>query len=227
MNMVSVAVIDDGIKEGIFQPCKLTESVLITKNLKAIQCKNSNNDFMSHGTICGGILYQACPNIELHSVKIKDANRNGDMSRLLRAIEYCVEKKIKIISLSVGSTSQSDEEPLKKCICDAINNNTIVVAAYSNQMVKTYPACMDGVIGVCHSVKAMAGLYKKKIDGNVVFCEYGVADLTQTNGCIYRTDIANSFAVPRVTARIAGYCNDNMAVSASEVYQYLLKQCIN
>ena len=82
MNMVSVAVIDDGIKEGIFQPCKLTESVLITKNLKAIQCKNSNNDFMSHGTICGGILYQACPNIELHSVKIKDANRNGDMSRL-------------------------------------------------------------------------------------------------------------------------------------------------
>lgn len=111
-----------------------------------------NQDSISHGSHCAGILAGGgntgirgfAPDSELHVCKLFPG---GQVSQLIDAIEYCIEKQIDIVNLSVGGNDYS--EALEQQILRArrLGIACIVAAGNSGGPVQ-YPASSPNVLAV-------------------------------------------------------------------------------
>lgn len=212
--MIRVAIIDDGvcedkIKQQYIKHFRINKQCMITGT-------NYCPKTLTHGTLCALIISEMARNShEINSIKVKAKNRNGRIESLIRAIDYCVESRIDIINLSIGSTSPDDEISLEEATKRAFGAGIVVVAAYSNDNKKTYPASFEHVIGVRHSEKARNGIYHRKNDLDSDFCTYSRISLNLEEGTI-TVQPANSFATSVMTALVADllfekkYCFDEL-----------------
>jgi len=101
--LVSVAIIDDGINENLYSNIYLENNIEINSELKISQRKYYDPASISHGTTCAAIIqrYSSCK--VLNSVKILNEKTKGTKSQLIKAIEWCIDKNINLINLSLGS----------------------------------------------------------------------------------------------------------------------------
>ena len=93
-----------------------------------------------HGTGVAGIILQVAPNATILPIRVLEANGQGDLDKVVSAIDWAVQKGATIINLSLGSTQSqaSLEQELKY----ASSKQVIVVAATGNTGDEnvTYPA---------------------------------------------------------------------------------------
>ena len=113
-----------------------------------------------------------------------------------------------------------------------MNNGAILVSAFHNKYIKSYPASFLGVFGVRRSLKRNClkngGLALDICEGlSVENCFVGNFDkpFYVYQDLKVKIYYSNSFVAPVVTGYIAKYLNKNQDARFPEVLEYLLKNC--
>ncbi|MEJ7807740.1 MAG: S8 family serine peptidase, partial [Telluria sp.] len=112
-----------------------------------------NEDTLGHGTHCAGVIGGAdltfgirgfAPDAELHVCKLFPG---GQVSQLIDALEYCIDKQIDIVNLSLGGAEPS--EALEQQIARARRAGiACIVAAGNSGGPVQYPASSPSVLAV-------------------------------------------------------------------------------
>lgn len=122
---------------------------------------NSNNpkDDHGHGTHVSGTIAAldnnvgvigVAPESHIYAIKVLDANGSGSYSNIIAGIQWAIDNKMQIISMSLGGTGYSKT---LEDICDkAYKEGLLIIAAAGNRGSDgdtiTYPAKFDSVIAV-------------------------------------------------------------------------------
>ena len=158
---INIAVIDSGCD---IEHESLKDNIVAVRNFTDEDKKNPNIviDRVGHGTHVAGIIAAngsnnsivgVAPWSNLYILKAIDGSGSGKVRWVINAINYAVEKKVDIISMSLGMAN--DDPKLEKAIKHAINNNILVVCAAGNEgdgnaeaFEYSYPASYVDVISV-------------------------------------------------------------------------------
>lgn len=175
---VRVAVIDTGV--DVENP-QLKDAVdvksgrrLLPRNLKDKDGNpqergndNGTTDTVGHGTKVAGIIAARpaedtgfvglAPEATIIPIQQNDAEGNGDVETLTRAIEHAITSRADVINISQDTSDAVEPDPsLKQAIDKALARNIVVVASAGNDGLggkgkKTYPASYEGVLAVASS----------------------------------------------------------------------------
>lgn len=124
---------------------------------------NNNNftDNYGHGTQVAGIIAArndstgvvgVAPSSKIMSLRVLGDNGSGNTSHVVQAINYAIEKKAKVINMSLGAP-YADSVALISACNNAIANGIVIVAAAGNSnqdIVSNHfaPANIDGVMAI-------------------------------------------------------------------------------
>jgi major intracellular serine protease len=150
---VKVAVLDTGIDTDHRD---LTNALIDSQDFTGKGIEDQNG----HGTHCAGIiaaysdhkgLIGIAPKAKLLIGKVLDQDGKGELENIVQGINWAVEKKANIISISFGGNYSSNE--LHKAIHHALAEGVFVICAAGNQGSLyqsniSYPARYGGVITI-------------------------------------------------------------------------------
>jgi subtilisin family serine protease len=145
---VKIAILDSGVAE---HPDLAVAGGVNT--LDGEDALDFRRDEKGHGTHCAGVIagrnadngiYGVAPEAEIYSVKVFPGGRLSD---LVEGIQWCIDKGMDVISMSLGMREPSAVLAMK--IAEAANRGIILVAAAGNDGgALRYPAANEGVIAV-------------------------------------------------------------------------------
>lgn len=149
-----------------------------------------------HGTIIASILMKEVDNIELLSIKVLNENNRTSLSKLIRAIEFCINYNVNIINISLGLVTNNPKKiNMLYDICyKAYQNNIVIFSADNNDILKkAYPANFNNVINVSadETIKEYCKIDKEKL--NIVFKSNYMLEPGKNNMNIIR---GNSYLCP-------------------------------
>ncbi|MGL4849151.1 MAG: S8 family peptidase [Clostridium sp.] len=202
-------------------------------------------DYNGHGThVCGTIAAKrdnvgvigVAPDAKLLVLKVLDKNGRGDLVGLINAIKYAVEKKVDIISMSLGGSVNTKE--LYDVIKLAVGNEILVVCAAGNSGDNNsqtdeveYPGGYNEVISVgAVSDQRSAAVFtnsNKEID----LVAPGVNIISTFLNNSYRSLSGTSMATPHVSGALAlvkQWAREEFGRELSEIelYAQLIKNTI-
>jgi hypothetical protein len=160
------------------------------------------NDEIGHGTAIAGVISAGAPSARLHAIKIFREELNAAAPLLLAALEWAVERSMKIIHLSLGTEREENRKALA-AICDAAKERNIVVVASARSADDgIIPASFDSVIGVYWDKECAEDSLIYYSDTPIEFGAYGLP--RPLPGLPQEMNFrGHSFAAARVTARAA------------------------
>ena len=151
---MKIAVIDSGLPK--YYDKENTYRVIVDKEYRAYLSKKEIYDENGHGTIVRNIIDKYLDKCdEVITLKILNKDLKGNSIALINAIQFCIENKIDLINISLGTINEKYKEKLHRLIKKAIQNGIIVVAAEHNDGLKSYPANFQQVIGVREQRKSL------------------------------------------------------------------------
>ncbi|MEY8574680.1 S8 family serine peptidase [Oscillospiraceae bacterium 21-37] len=221
---ILTAILDDGIYKGAFQLPKVREVV----NIEPEQTCESHTS-LSHGTICGAILQKITPEIELVSVKVLSRAQTGTVRNLERGLEWCLKNKVKLIHLSLGTEIYQDFLVLKDILQTMLLNGIIIVAAFSNRDIPSFPAFYPGVFGVRRAEPPIKGKCfaldeNTWLTGTNAWRANAVPNVKCLDGTTFQIPNSNSFAAPVLTAHIYHLLSQNSEYTNESLQGKLLEQ---
>lgn len=204
--LVKLAIIDDGINEGLYNISPIEENIEITPQLNVRKRIGYNPYLPSHGTICAAIIRKYLPNAPLTSVKILNGKSKCIKEQLVKSIEWCIDNGIGLINLSLGTVDYRDFEFIRSVVNHAYERKVIIVAAYSNDDIITYPASLSNVIGVkCdrnNQLKENEYFYNNLPWDSIEITARGSYTIKNFNGIEDNISASNSYAAPFITALV-------------------------
>ncbi len=253
---VTVAVVDTGIEYT--HPDLATNIAVNTGEVPANGIDDDQNGFVDdvygydfinndanpmddhfHGTHCAGTIGAVGDNglgvagvawnVQLMPVKVLSSTGSGSIASVVAGINYAVHRGVKIISMSLGTSSYS--QTLESAIENAKQQGVLIVAAAGNSgqnsdLYPLYPAAstQDNVISVAASTQT---------DGLASFSNFGATsvDLAAPGVSILSTTLAQgygyasgtSMATPHVAGMAAILKSVNPGLSYSEIKAALLQ----
>ena len=149
---VKVAVLDSG-----FNYSHPDFGDNIREGYNAIEPGKPIDDEFGHGTsMCGVIAAKnnnfgvvgIAPDVELYPVKVLDKYGEGEISDIVKGIDWCIENNIQIINMSFAI--EKDVPLLKSAIEKAIDKGILIIASSGSTFNDKagYPASYEGVISV-------------------------------------------------------------------------------
>lgn len=165
---------------------------------------SSYDDQVGHGTAVTCIIDHLVNNSHIVVIKIDEpyCKKHGIFKWLLAALDYiCENEKFDVINISVGYSENDPQNSLEK-ICNRINEKgTIIVSAYDNNGVISYPAAFQSVIGVDSS--PLLGTGKYVYVDEIVNIVAGIKKWSFPGCCNkYSRVSGNSFLAAEFSARI-------------------------
>lgn len=227
---INIAIIDDGINYNeLLLENKPLHKLEITEDLKIRKWRKCPRKMLSHATICAGIINKYYSNVIINSVKIlSPENRKGNADQLIKALYWCVDNKINIVNLSLGSVYFKDFVKIKKCINDVTLSGLVIVAALNNNNEFTMPACLSNVIGVKSAQDFSDDYYHfvtKPLYGIDVLAN-GIHTLNfKTREYVTRN--TNSYAAPLITAIVSRFMQQNENLSFEQIRLLLYDKANN
>jgi Subtilisin-like serine proteases len=228
--MVHVAIIDDGINEKLFDVGPLKYNIEITSDLKILQREGYDFYNTSHGTTCSAIIKKYFNDVIFSSIKILN-NGKGSLKQILKAIEWCIDKKIQIVNMSLGTVYFKDFKDLKEIINYANKKGLLFVAACNNNDVIAFPAAFSNVVGVKRDIGRILS------EGEYVYNMYPIDGIEVTaRGNHFLTDYtgrkgessnSNSYAAPFITAKVCEIIEKNPDIRIEEIKRRLYEGGVN
>ncbi len=163
-------------------------------------------DYEEHGTACAGILHEAAPDAEIHSICVLGRMKKASLSQTLAGLEFALDQGWEVINISVGTLIFSEE--LIQLTERAFYTGQILIAAKDNQPDKVgYPAALSSVIGVDldHHPGSFQFVYRP--DNPVDVEAHGVYVDAPIAGGKRRAHTGTSFACPQIAA-LAARCRE-------------------
>jgi hypothetical protein len=148
---IRIALIDSGIASTHQDLIKITRGYDVIN--KTQDTTGWTVDTIAHGSHCAGVIAGQdstsgirgfAPEAEVHAIKLFPA---GQISQLIEALEYCIEKQIDVVNLSLGGAQPS--EALEQQIMRAKQAGVAcIVAAGNSSGPVNYPASSANVMAV-------------------------------------------------------------------------------
>lgn len=107
------------------------------------------DEAVGHGTHAAGIIRMISPAVRLLPIKVLDSDGHSDNFIVAAGIFRAIDEGADVISLSVGSTYNSDA--VRDAVVEARERGVVVLAAGGNvntRLPEEYPALNEGAIGV-------------------------------------------------------------------------------
>lgn len=216
-----IAIIDNGIAENLINIPNIVEKIEIDS--KGNFLHGNKISCITHGTICANVINNYCEDIEIIDINIFGKNNHCIVENLRSAIYFCIKNSVKIIHMSVGTLNYHDGKKLEQISKEAYAKGIIIVAAYANSNIITYPAIYSSTVGVIadryHTVNQGEILYLNNnnyVAHNEKKIRYGHE--------VYETRVSNSYAAPVITGKVAEIVNGNPALNNKQILSGLCKQ---
>jgi len=137
---VRVAVIDSGVHTAHPHIGRVAGGVTIGE--RTDEC--SYADRLGHGTAVMAAIQETAPEAEYFAVRVFQSELRASVDTLVRAIEWCIDHRIDVINLSLGSGNPEHAERFAPMIARA----GIVVSAREVNGFPAFPGMLPGVMGV-------------------------------------------------------------------------------
>ncbi|MDI3481554.1 MAG: in [Tepidanaerobacteraceae bacterium] len=209
-------VMGEGIKVGIIDTGVDINHPDLKDNVKEVgsvmDCKNIIDD-NGHGSHVAGIIAAldnnigvvgVAPRVDLYPVKAFDKSGRGNISNVIDALGWCVEKKVQVVNMSFGFAKNS--MALERAIKEAYRQNIVLVAAAGNSGGDDsvmYPAKYPEVIAVAASNSANKAAWFSSGGPEVDVIAPGVSIPSTYKEGGYKSMSGTSMASPHVTAACA------------------------
>jgi subtilisin family serine protease len=144
-----------------------------------------------HGLFIGGLVRRIAPGAKLLFLKALNSDGMGTELGVARAIDYAVQRGAKVINLSLGFYTLQDATPsgVAAAVEAAREEGCAVIGAAGNDGIDdpTYPAALEGVIGVGALDKDKTGKASFSNDGSWVNV-FAPGDQVQSTYVVGRED---------------------------------------
>ncbi len=203
---VTVGIVDSGIDaEHPDLAGRIGESVEARLDDKRVVFDPSEaGDSAGHGTACAGIISRIAPDTELFSIKVLGTGGIGDGQAFLAGLEYAINKRHRIINLSLGTTKPQFFSPLHDLLDRAYQAGCVVVAAANNLPQPSFPSVFSSsLISVVKSTETNPLYFGFNFGEVIELTAPGVNVRTTWPNGGYRTLTGNSFACPHIVGVIA------------------------
>ena len=222
---MQIALIDDGINNERFPKLKVVEDLSVFEN--TIKARKSEELLLTdHGTTCARIINQYSAGVEFISLRLfHDINLKTSCEQLLTAFRWCLQKRVPIIHLSLGTNLLNDYYLLRTLIAEAISQNQVVIAACSNRDKISYPAAINGVLAVKADPSLEDDQYFVEVssENHLLFRASSYHKLIGHEDRFLATQLANSYAAPTITAKVHDFLKhfDELSMPIKKVFQVL------
>ena len=214
---VNIAVIDSGCD---INHESLKDNIVGVRNFTNEDEKNPNIviDRVGHGThVVGTIVANGnnntilgvAPKSNIYVLKAIDRTGSGKVSWVVNAIYYAIDKKVDIISMSLGLSQNNDK--LQRAVKEAVSKNITIVCAAGNEgngnandFEYSYPAAYIDVISV-------GAVDKKGVPANFSNANL-VIDVVAPGVDILSTYPDNKFAILSGTSMAAPHVSGSLAL---------------
>lgn len=142
---VGVAIIDSGVNVPHPHLASVAGGIAITH--RGIE-HTDYVDRLGHGTAVASAIHEKAPEAELYAVRVFESTLATSVPTLVRAIDWAVEREIKVVNLSLGTPNRAHIDQLVGVVERAAEKGTIIVSAREYEDRLWYPGCLPGVVGV-------------------------------------------------------------------------------
>lgn len=201
--MIKIALIDSGVSQLDCIECDVEHIDL--------GLFDNCDDLLGHGTAIAFQLSKLIDNLKIYSIKVFEYNHRTTEEDFLLALHYVLDNlNVDIVNISAGITMINNYSSLEEIVNRLDETGTILVSAFDNCGVSSYPACLDSVIGVkwdslCTSAKSH--IYVENSEVNVL--GFGGIQRLLWNDGTNKSVSGSSFAVPYITAKLANWIFEN------------------
>jgi hypothetical protein len=222
-----IALIDDGIDSSVYENIQVKYDMHVGNDCVVRKRLTDDRIMTDHGTTCARIISKYAPLAEFCSIRIfHDERLRTTCDQLIAAMEWCLEKHIPIIHLSVGSSQSNDFSKLRSIVAKLIQRRHIIVAAHSNSSKFSVPACLNGVLGVIAESEFDGSTYQVTTDmftANNMIKASSRHNLRTSLGLDLETMVTNSYAAPTVTAAVHNILEqyEEFSMLSSQIYTKL------
>lgn len=169
-----------------------------------VEASSSNTDRISHGTIVSQIIFQYGRYGQIYVLEILNDEEKGDIQNLVTALEWCLNKDIDIINMSIGSTEKKDSKKIRFICKQLSRQGKIIVAAENNYGITSVPSKFTEVISVKKISLSKIMIYDSRKKRILVS---GEKWLKFADGTYSKTHPCNSYACAVATGIISRKVN--------------------
>jgi hypothetical protein len=144
---MKVAVIDSGIHPGHSHVGAIAGGVGVTVS----EFTDDIVDRLGHGTAVAGAIREKVPEAELYAVKVFDRRLSTNIETILRALEWCIEQRMDVINLSLGTTNPAHREQFERVL-----SSGVLVVSVADRL----PGSLSSVIGVAPEEDCPRDVYR-------------------------------------------------------------------
>ena len=184
-------------------------------------------DDHGHGSHCAGVIAALDNNIgvvgvankaDLYGVKVLDANGSGTFDDVIAGMQWAVEHKMDVASMSLGADAEYGNDALKDAVAAMAKNGVTLVAAAGNSGGPVgVPAAYPGAVAVAASDKANAVAYFSSRGPEVAVIAPGVNVYSTVMNGGYETMSGTSMATPHVSGLAALYVATHKGATPAQV----------
>ncbi|HLD79059.1 MAG: hypothetical protein A2822_04440 [Candidatus Staskawiczbacteria bacterium RIFCSPHIGHO2_01_FULL_41_41] len=157
------------------------------------------------------------PSASLLAAKVLNRQGSGYLSDVIAGIDYCVQSGAKVVSMSLGTSS--DIQSMHDAVDAAYASGVLLVAAAGNDYggAVSYPAAYDSVVAVSATDSADNLASFSNVGPQVELAAPGVSILSTYKGGGYATLSGTSMATPHVSGVAALAWEANPLLTNAEV----------
>lgn len=146
---VSIAVVDSGVHTP--HPHLPAVAGGVTLELEGGTAEDFV-DRIGHGTAAAAAIHEKAPQAELWAIKVFERELATSVPVLVRAIDWAVERGIRLVNMSLGTPNRLRAPELAPAIERAFQAGTVIVSAHEHDGALWYPGALPGVVGVVADV---------------------------------------------------------------------------
>ncbi len=105
-------------------------------------------DLLGHGTAVIAAIQEKAPLAEYFAVRVFEGELRTSASALRSALNWCLENKMDVINLSLGTANQAHAAMFTEAVARASQMGVLIVAAREANGTPCYPGCLPGVFAV-------------------------------------------------------------------------------
>lgn len=143
---VRVAVIDSGVNSRHPHIGQVAGGASVTPEGDIVP--GDYTDILGHGTAVMAAIQEKAPAADFFAVKVFHGKLQTTAATLMLALRWCIDQKIDVVNLSLGTANPVHAEKFAQVVADAGKAGTLLVAAREADGRQCYPGSLGGVFSV-------------------------------------------------------------------------------
>ena len=165
-----VAIVDSGVNAAHTHVQPIAGGVHISEGAD----DDCFTDLLGHGTAVAGAIREKAADAAIYAVKVFDRELATSGRILLRALDWCLERRMEFINLSLGTLNAQYIPGFEERIVLARTLGSTIVAAFEMNGQRAFPGALNGVAGVVLDNSCPRDQFREqRIDGRTVYAAAG------------------------------------------------------